>query len=198
MTIHSLRPRIAYQSAVSTLAPAGARGVLQRWTKGKPLVVTDIYVPYRLYRIVIEDRGRQSSRYWAVDATAGTLDPYEFACPPPQEDFVEIETRNFLPAGLVQSEAATLAIGKIRRLIFSTGFFRLVRPVITAELVQPEFFVPYWVAFYGNEQNMTLTVLNAVRLTIEGGKVRQLIRTWLQDGSANSLMAQSATPRVPS
>ena len=43
----------------------------------------------------------------------------------------------------------------------------------------PEFYIPYWAGFYGDEDNLSLIVLNAVRQTVEGNKVRRLVKTWL-------------------
>ena len=57
----------------------------------------------------------------------------------------------------------------------------IVNPSIRAELIRPEFYIPYWVGFYGDEHNLSLTVLNAVRRTVEGSKARRLMKAWLSE-----------------
>lgn len=166
--------------ALQKLTTPGPLGVLYRWLNGPLRGVADIYIPYRIYKVTVEVNGASSERYYAVDAAAGTLDPYEFSALPEQEGWIEVGTRNFHPIGIEESETKQLVMDKVRRLLFSRGCFRLVNPQITAEFIQPEFYVPYWIGFYGNEQSVRITVLNAVRQTIEGGKVRQLVEAWMR------------------
>jgi hypothetical protein len=168
-----------YQEALRRLSASGPLNGLSRWINGPLRGVAEIYLPYRLYRITVEDRGIHKVHYYAVDAAAGTLDPYQFSAPPAADARVEVETRNFHPARLDQSETQKLAIERVRRLLYSRGFFRAANPVITAELVPPEFYIPYWTGFYGDERDIRITVLNALRRTVEGSKVRHLVKTWL-------------------
>jgi len=175
MTICTLQGRTEYELALRKL---GASGV-NRWLRGPLRGIAEIYIPYRLYKVTLDDRQVRSARYYAVDAAAGTLDPYEFVILPEPEAWVEVQTRNLHPARLSENETRKLALDKVRRLLFSRGFFRLVNPQITAELVKPEFYVPYWVGFYGNEPNVRITVMDGVRQTIEGSKARQLVQAWL-------------------
>ncbi|HEY6251765.1 MAG TPA: hypothetical protein VI685_17545 [Candidatus Angelobacter sp.] len=179
MTIYSFQRRMSYQEALSKLSAKGMLGGLRRWMSGPLRGVAEIYLPYRLYRVTVDDRRLQNLHYYAVDAAAGTLDPYEFATPPAADAWAEVESRNFHPARLNEAETEKLVTEKVRRLLYSRGFFRLVNPNITAELVQSEFYIPYWAGFYGDEQNISVTVLNAIRQTVEGSKVRRLIKTWL-------------------
>jgi hypothetical protein len=170
--------------ALRRLAPPGVRGTVHRWITGKLLALTEVYLPYRLYQITIQDRRINSTRYYAVDTAAGTLDPYEFAAPPSPEAFVEVDTRNCHPVRLDETQTNRVAIERVRRLTFSSGFFRLANPLISAKLVQPDFYMPYWAGFYGDEQSLKVAVFNAIRQTQEGIKVRQLIQEWLQDRPA--------------
>jgi hypothetical protein len=129
------------------------------------------------------------------------LDPYQFSEIPVQNEFVGIETQNFIPPSLDEGRTRELAIEKARRVIFSRGFFRLAHPRITAELVQPELYIPYWAGFYGSKQDLSIVVLDAVRRTIEGRKVAQAIKAWLLDeGRTNAQhgseqMSEAATER---
>ena len=170
---------MSHQEALSRLSASGPLAGFRRWISGPLRGVAEIYLPYRLYRIIVVDRGIQKVHHYAVDAAAGTLDPYEFSEPPAAGDRVEVETRNFHPARLDESHTQKLAIERVRRLLYSRGFFRAANPVITAELVPPEFYIPYWAGFYGDERDIRITVLNALRRTAEGSKVRHLVRTWL-------------------
>lgn len=88
------------------------------------------------------------------------------------------EPRNALPVHLDDQATRVLLIHRIRRAMFSPGFFRLSNPVITF-LPCTDHYVPYWAGFYGNQQNIDLVVLNGVRQTFEGGKFRRLIQAWL-------------------
>ena len=152
---------------------------VDRWLRGPLLGVAEIYVPYRLYKVTLDDRRVQSVRYYAVDAAAGTLDPYEFVALPELEAWVQVQTRNVHPVRLDESETRKLVLERARRLLFRQGFFRLVDPQIRAELIKPEFCIPYWAGFYGSEPSLRVAVLDGVRQTIEGGKARQLVHTWL-------------------
>jgi hypothetical protein len=179
MTICSLQSRTGYELALRKLNASGTLGVFHRWLRGPLRGIAEIYLPYRLYKVTLEDRRVRSLRYYAMDAAAGTLDPYEFVTLPKPEAWAEVQTRNLHPVKLEESETRKLTLEKVRRLLFSRGFFQLVNPQISAELVKPEFYIPYWAGFYGNDQNVRVTVMDGVRQTIEGSKVRQLVQAWL-------------------
>jgi hypothetical protein len=169
-----------YDAALRKLSTAEGLGAVRRWFTGSLRGIAEIYIPYRLYKVMLNDRRLQNIRYYAVDAAAGTLDPYEFATAPEENAWEEVETRNFHPVSLSESETKKVASEKIRRLLYSRGFFRLASPGITAQLIKPEFYIPYWAGFYGHEQNVSITVLNAVRQTVEGSKMRRVVRAWLE------------------
>jgi len=194
MTIFSLQPRIGYESALRKLSPSGTLGALRRWVSGPLRAVAGIHIPYRLYKVSVDNRRFHGVRYYAVDAAAGTLDPYEFAIPPGTADYVELETRNFHPVCLDETQTHKMVTEKVRRLLYSRGFFRMANPKITAELLRPEFHIPYWAGFYGDEQNMSVTVLNAVRETVEGKKLRELLQAWLTEGQ--TLFAYGEVPTL--
>jgi hypothetical protein len=106
------------------------------------------------------------------------LDPYEFV-KSPEAHQCEVEARNCYPVRLAENETRSLAVQKVRRLLFSRGFFRLCDPQLAAALIISELYLPYWVGFYGDEQNVSLQILNSVRETMEGSKIRRLLQTWL-------------------
>jgi hypothetical protein len=181
MLIKSLKSRVNREQALHLLSSSGVSGVLRRWLTGNLTLLADIYIPYRLYKIACYGPKSQSSHCYAIDALSGLLDPYQFSEIPVQSEFVGIETQNFMPPSLDERRTRELAIEKARRVIFSKGFFRLAHPRITAELVQPELYIPYWAGFYGSKQDLGIVVLDAVRRTIEGRKVAHSIKAWLLD-----------------
>jgi hypothetical protein len=181
MLITSLKSRVGREQALRLLSSSGMSRTLRRWLTGDLILLADIYIPYRLYKIVCEDPKSQSARCYAIDALSGLLDPYQFSEIPVQSEFVGIETQNPMSPSLDESRTRELAIEKARRVIFSRGFFRLAHPRITAELIQPELYIPYWAGFYGNKQDLSIVVLDSVRRTIEGRKVAHAIKEWLLD-----------------
>ena len=103
-----------------------------------------------------------------------------------------METSNALPVRLAETETRAFVLEKLRRLLFSAGFFRLAKPVMTAEMTGATFYIPYWAGFYGGPQNVRVQVLNAVRGTIEGSKVSSLVKTWLLEQSGDGLADATA------
>ena len=192
MIIRSLQPALDRELALRNFSPAGPLGILRRWRTGKLLGISDIYIPYRLYRVQVEDIRVRNARFLAVDAMSGVLDPYEFPEPPLPGQSVEVETSNALPVRLAETETRAFVLEKLRRLLFSAGFFRLAKPVMTAEMTGATFYIPYWVGFYGGPQNVRVQVLNAVRGTIEGSKVSSLVKTWLLERSGDGLADATA------
>jgi hypothetical protein len=183
MKIRSLQRGMGYEAALRALNAPGPLAVLRRRFTGPLRGIAEIYLPYRAYKVTVSDRQVPSAFYYAVDAAVGTLDPYQFDAPLAPDAYTDVETRNVHLVRLDENQTSELAIEKVRRSIYARGFFRLSHPEITAELIQPEFYIPYWAGFYGAGQNASLTVLNAVRQTVEGSKVGRLVETWLLDGN---------------
>jgi hypothetical protein len=178
MMIRSLQSVVDRELAWRSLSPRGPLGILRSWRAGKLLALGDIYIPYRLYQVKLDDHRIRSTRFLAVDAVSGRLDPYEFPESPMPGSCAEVEAKNYLPSRLAEDETHGLILEKVRRLLFSAGFFRLVKPAITAMEVG-EFYIPYWAGFYGELHNVSVLMLNAVRGTIEGSKASNLVKTWL-------------------
>jgi len=112
-------------------------------------------------------RGQRIARPLHLRTTAG------------EREVFYLETRNCTGPLLGEEEAIKLVTGKVQRLLFSTGFFRVRDLHINAEPVAGEIYIPYWVGFRGRGPRARLTVIDAVRRKPEGAKVRQLLRTWL-------------------
>src|SRR5215471_6817521 len=94
--IRSLQPKVGVQEAVRIFAPPGPRGLLSRLRQGPLLAVADIYLPFRLYHVVVDDQEVSKASWYAVDALSGVLDLYEFPCDPAGAGVVElmVEPRN--------------------------------------------------------------------------------------------------------
>jgi hypothetical protein len=174
--IQTLRATLAQDAARRMLAPEGAKGRVLRALRGDIRALAPLYIPFRLYRVFVDDRGATSSRYYAVDAAAGLLDPYEFSSLP---DMELTNTRNALAVTVSEEITRAHAIEKLRRKLYSTGFFRLRNPLITAELKVEHCHIPFWAGFFGAEDDIKIMVVDAVRHTIEGGKLRRVIQDWL-------------------
>lgn len=185
MRILSLRSNVARDEALQKLAP----GFIRQWLSGRLASVAEIYIPYRLYEVIIEDRRLRSTTHFAIDAATGALDPYGFSAAPSSDAFVEVETRNCHPVCVDEKRTSQMASAAGRRSAFRHGFFRLAEPSITAHL-RNEFYVPYWAGFYstrlrgnaGDEATVTLAVINAMSGSYEGGKIRKIIQEWLMNG----------------
>ena len=176
MLIRSLQSAVEREQALSKFS--------RRWMSGKLLGVADIYIPYRLYKMTLEDRRVRTARLLAIDAISGNLDPFEFSESPLQTRCTDMETRNYLPAQLSEPETHAAALAKFRRLLFSAGFFRLAKPVIYVELVESALFIPYWAGFYGQEHSVRVLMLDAIRGTMEGGKITSSVKAWLLEGQS--------------
>ena len=90
-----------------------------------------------------------------------------------------LETRNCVPVLLDDALGKELVVAKVRRLLFSTGFFRIRDLRISAEPIPGEIHIPYWVGFRGHGVRARCAVLDAVRRRPEGAKVRRLLENWL-------------------
>jgi hypothetical protein len=155
------------------------------WPFGRRLrSVALVHVPFRLYRIEIANGTRLSEACLALDAVDGSLDPYRFEVPPEDGALVEVEARNRLEARLDPARSVALLEGKLRRMIFQTGFFRVRDLRFHAEGAPLDLHVPYWLGFYGETVEARLRVLDAVRRRFEGAKARALFEGWLLGGGA--------------
>jgi hypothetical protein len=173
-TIHTLKPNVSRDTAITHFST-----LLRTLQWGKVHTVADIYIPFRVFRVQITNRSRTEVRFLAQDAVEGSFDLYSFDSPPGPGNLVTIDTRNLPPCGIDEDQARATVVEKVRRLVFSRGFFRIRELDIAAELVPPDFHVPYWVGFSGSKDCLNLTVMDAVRRRYEGAKVRHFVRDWL-------------------
>jgi hypothetical protein len=174
-TITILRPNVTREEASRALRP----GIVWRLAAGPLRSIADVYVPFRLYRVEITSGGITWPRLLAFDAAFGLLDPYEFESVPDAAQTTSLKTRNAAPAIVDEAHAARLLEDKVRRLIFSEGFFRLRNMSIRVEPLSAVVHVPYWIGFYGWGACASIQVIDAVRRTREGAKMRHALTRWL-------------------
>ncbi len=157
------------------------------WRKlrlGRLQALAEVYLPFRVYQVCIENRGKTETRYVALESVAGTLDLYGLDSLPEDMELVEVETRNHPDATLNDERGREIVIDHVRRMLFTNGFFRLRRLNIIAEPLQMEIHVPYWIGLFGSRERLKLVALDAVRRQVEGGKAVRLFEQWLQGSAA--------------
>ncbi len=141
--------------------------------------IADVYVPFLLYRVRVENGGNQRAHLIAVDCVDGTLDPYRFDFIPDESKLTRVETRNALPSALEEAKTREIAAEHIRRQTYLAGFLTL-RPIrLRAEPVHPEFCMLFWVGFFGKGAAVRFRVLDGVRGEIQGAKARAFFGNWL-------------------
>lgn len=170
-------------SVKSTLSEAEAirqfgGGRIQRWLRPwrRRLVgVRVVYVPYRLFRISITNRGQTRTIWWAMDAVRGWLDPYQFDAPWDELPTEWVETEHALPAQLSDEQMRPMMLERVRRWVYGEGFFRLRDLRIEVEPIGREVHIPYWVGVYQRGVRFSIEVVDGVRKRRQGAKVRDLI-----------------------
>jgi hypothetical protein len=181
-TICALRPNVSRDQASKMLAPGGLDGLLRSVRQGTLRSVADLYIPFRLYRVRIDNAGRTETKLLALECVRGSFDLYSLDEVPGAHNTIQVATRNFVPAELVETKGLEIVREQVRRVVFGAGFFRVRDLKIEVEPAGTDFHVPYWVGFFGNEENLALIVIDAVRRRFEGTKVRQFVKEWLSAG----------------
>ena len=154
------------------LAPAVTRDeaeamLVRRWG-ARLRSIAQMWIPYYVYVI-------EGGSMFAIDAVDGSL------------DLLSIESRgegrriaHALPVTLPGARADELFAGKLQRMIYQRGFFR-VKGALPRSASQDEMlYVPYWAGFYGKDEVERVRVVDAVRRTVEGAKLSQLVLSWLR------------------
>jgi hypothetical protein len=178
MPICSLKPNVTREQAVLQFTAQGATRLIRTLAAGPLRSVAELYLPFRLFRARIANRGNLEQRLVGIDAVAGALDLFQFDHIPTAEETITLETRNHPAAQVSDAVAAERLIAKLRRVAYSRGFFRLRDFEITAEAVS-QVHIPYWVGFRGSNRHARIAIIDAVRRRFEGAKMRRLVETWL-------------------
>ena len=136
---------------------------------------TRFFIPYYLFQVEILNGGKLTSQLLAIDAMTGELDLYSFEQVP--TEFDEVETTQFGETTLSEKQAFALLKEKVRRMVYLQGFFQISQLRITGNLVR-QLYLPYWVGFFTNKNQLEIEVIDAVRGRFEGAKVRDLVWDW--------------------
>ena len=91
----------------------------------------------------------------------------------------DVDHPDLVSSFLENGRAAELLIAKLRRVLYSRGFFRMRDLSITAQPIKEELFIPYWLGFRGSDGHARVAVIDAVRRRFEGAKVRRLVEHWI-------------------
>lgn len=177
MLIRTLKSGIEREFALEKLSAPGLSGWMRRCISGKLIGAAEIYIPYRLYKIIVRDRQRSAERFLAIDAVSGIFDPINVS--QTHFDCQLVESRNFLPSQVAEVDTQAAVLAKTRKVLFSSGFFRLREPEISIELAENDFHIGYWAGFYGSKEKMNVMVLDSMTQTIAGGKVTECVKNWL-------------------
>lgn len=177
--IRSLRPNVTRQDAIATFTAAGLSSWYWKMRSGSLQSIADAYLPFRVYRVRYHMGGAPRSHYFALDAVDGSLDLFEFSRPPGEAETVAVSSRNHPPPVLSQDRSDELLRDKVLRLIFQQGFFKVSNVKLETEQVPGEIHLPYWLGFYGTQQDLRCRVLDAVRRRIEGSRASALFEQWL-------------------
>jgi len=178
-SIRTLKPNVTREQAIRQFSARGPAALFRNLNLGRLRSVAELYIPFRLFRAEIVNRGVAETRLVALDAFSGTLDLYQFERLPDDSETLRIETRNRPPAQLTDDAASELVIAKLRRVLYTRGFFRMRDLRISAEPLPDELHVPYWLGFRGSDGHARVSVIDAVRRSVEGAKVRRLVEEWL-------------------
>lgn len=158
-------------------------GGLREVRLGRLRISTGLYVPYHLFQIEVQNGGNHSVHFLAIDAVTGELDPYSFDEPPRDDEFVELESTQVVPAALSEAETLARLEERIRRGVYLNGFFKVSDLRITGTLLM-QFYLAYWVGFYVKKKRISIEVIDSARSQLEGAKVRDLVMAWFQEEAA--------------
>jgi hypothetical protein len=190
--IRSLKPNVSFEEACRQFSGGSLLGYARQAAFGPLHSMAKFYIPFRLFKVQVLNRGKTQIYWLGLDLVTGSLNCYAFAQPPDGEEFISLETRNCIPASVPDAAANSLMIAKVRRLVFSSGFFGVRNLRISAQAVPEEIHVPYWAGFRGAGMQVHVAVMDAVRRRMEGVKVRQLLRTWLLQSSRQASIGQAS------
>lgn len=177
--IRTLKANVTREQAIEQFVSSGLSKIFRNYAFGSLRSVAEFYVPFRMFRARIVNRGIADERLVALDAVAGTLDLFQFDHLPNDSETTYLATRNCAGAELDNGRATELLIAKLRRVLYSRGFFRMRELSITAHPLDEELFIPYWLGFRGSDGHARIAVLDAVRRRLEGAKVRRLVENWI-------------------
>src|SRR5258705_11985830 len=157
--IRTLKPNVTREQAVEQFSASGVSKLFPNGFFGPLRSVAEFYVPFRLFRARIVNGGATDENLVALDAVNGTLDLFKFDHLPSDAETEPVETRNCAAGELEIPRATELLIAKLRRVLYSRGFFRMRGLSITATPLGDQLFIPYWLGFRGSGNYARVSVL---------------------------------------
>ena len=174
--IRALKPNVTQEEALRAFSGAGLSALYWRMSSGPLRRIADAYVPFFLYRVKYAGA---PPRFFAIDAVDGSLDLFEFPRIPDERELLALDGRNRLQPALTEERAAEILRGKVLRVIFQQGFFKLRDARIEITPVPCELHLPYWLGFHERAGAVRCRVMDAVRRRMEGAKACAFFEQWL-------------------
>ena len=175
MLITSVKPNITRDQA-----GAKFRWRLRQLKNGRFRFAVDFYVPYRFFQTTWDDGRNRSVAFLAADAVTGKLDLIEFDQLPADGEIVSVDTQMIAEERINDEEARGLVRERLLGLTFNKkGFFKLSRVNVVAELVA-RLHLPYWVGVYERDGRAQIEIVNALRGSLEGVKLREIVTEWFR------------------
>jgi hypothetical protein len=153
------------------------RRPLRELRYGRLRLVMDFYIPFRMFRMKLENGKHSRELLMAADTVTGGLDPYQFPEAPAGEELMRIEISRCAPMLLSETETLKLLEERMKREAFQKGFFKLNELKLSGELVS-SFYLPYWVGVYERNERAGLEIIDAIRGQFEGAKLREIVTEW--------------------
>jgi hypothetical protein len=178
--ILTLRANVSEADALRLFSAATLSNLSWRFRKGPLQRIAAAHVPFALYPVSYQ-RGRiRLSRFYALDQVDGSLDLFEFPKAISGSDLISIQSSNHITPTLTDEGALSLLHEKVLRVVFQEGFFHLQNPDLRIDPQILQFFIPYWLGFYGQDGALHCRVFDAVRRRMEGQKATLFFEHWLQ------------------
>src|SRR5437762_13945590 len=115
MRIRSLPPNVSRNEAIEAFS-YGVAGTLKQSLFGRLRGVAEFYIPFQLFRAeIINSRAAREEGIFGIDAVHGSLDLFHFSRLLTDDQLVDVQTRNSVPASLDGTQARDLATEKIQR-----------------------------------------------------------------------------------
>lgn len=150
---------------------------------GRLRLAFDFYVPFRLFKVTVDDGRKIIDSLLAIDASTAKLDLIQFDAIPAADERHQIESERPLPVSPIsvdEQEAFKRLEEKMMRSVFMKGFFRLAGWRISGELVEV-LYLPYWVGVYERRGQAHLEIIDALRGRFEGAKIREIVGEWFSE-----------------
>ncbi len=163
------------EQAIEKLKGA-AQGVL--FTKAAQLsAVFSLHLPYYLMEgeITTHPDKEPARLLYAIDAVSAGLDLFHFEEPPALGPIPEGRR---MPPVMELEEAVPKLEDRLCKLASLKGFFAVKRLQVRATPEGQTVWMPYWVGLYRQGAKARLEVFDAVRGTLEGRRLRELVADW--------------------